>query len=164
MSEIGDHVLIFPLEGDKENLVAIDPSTSATLNLYGINADHRFRGMYRSNQTAGEDLVFGEIVNYNVDGKWWKTDADTMTMCIGEIGFVLETIATDATGKIGKIIDVRDDSWTWTKGDMLYISETAGAMTDTMPTGSADQIRKVGVALSATLISFAPDCTIIELA
>jgi hypothetical protein len=164
MSEVGDPVLIFPLEGDKENLVAIDPSTSITTNIYNITEDHTFRGIYRSDQIAGEDIVFGEIANYKSDGKWWKTDANTMTMCIGEIGIALEDILADATGEIGKIVDVRDDSWSWTKGDMLYISETAGAMTNTMPTGGADQIRKVAVALSATLVSFAPDCTIIELA
>jgi len=165
MSGVGDKVLVFPLEGDKENLVAIDPSSSITLNLYDLTIeDHSFKGLYRSDQTAGENLVFGEIVNYKSDSKWWKTDANTMTMCIGEIGLVLESISANATGEIGKIIDVRNDSWSWTTGKMLYISETAGAMTDTMPTSSSNQIRKVAVALSATIISFAPDCTIVELA
>lgn len=164
MSKIGNTVLVFPVDGDKGNLVAIDPGKSITTNIYNITEDHTFRGIYRSDQIAGEDIAFGEIANYKSDGKWWKTDANTTTMCIGEIGIALEDILADATGEIGKIVDVRDDSWSWTVGAMLYISGTAGAMTQTMPMGGADQIRKVAVALSATLVSFAPDCTIIELA
>ena len=164
MTLVGDKILVFPVDGDKGNLIAIDPGTSVSLDLYGLTTDHTFRGLYRSNQTAGESLSFGEICNYKSDSKWYKTDADTMTMCVGEIGMAMEDIAADATGNMAKIADVRDDSWNWTVGAMLYISTTPGAMTEAMPSGSGDQIRKIAVAISADIVAFAPDCTIIELA
>lgn len=168
MTKIGDTVLVFPVDGDKENLVALDPSSSTTLDLFDITINEgldneTFRGLYRSNQTAGENLIFGDLVNYKSDSKWWKTDANTMTMCIGELGLVVEDTLTGATGKIAKIVDARNDSWSWTTGAMLYISIAPGEMTQTMPSGTGNQIRKVAVAISPTLINFAPDCTIIEL-
>jgi hypothetical protein len=61
---------------------------------------------------------------------------------------------------------VYNSSWNWTSiGGELYLSSTtAGAMTQTQPSGSGDIVRVVGYAISADLIYFNPSQDWIELA
>lgn len=51
----------------------------------------------------------------------------------------------------------RDDSYTWTPGLDLYISETTGALTQTAPTTSGTYVQIVGYATHANRIYFKPD-------
>jgi len=58
---------------------------------------------------------------------------------------------------------IRDDTWAWTVGGIIYVSLTAGEFTQTAPTVSGDQVRKVGVAISADVMWFNPDATVTEI-
>jgi len=51
---------------------------------------------------------------------------------------------------------VRDDTFNFTPGLPLYISNTLGAITATKPTGSGDIVRTVGYAITADVIYFNP--------
>jgi hypothetical protein len=51
---------------------------------------------------------------------------------------------------------VRDDTWNWTPGAVLYLSETAGQITATQPTTTDAAIRVIGYAVTADVIYFAP--------
>ena len=60
---------------------------------------------------------------------------------------------------------VYNSAWNWTSiGGELYLSTTAGAMTQTQPSGCGDIVRVVGYAISADLIYFNPSQDWIELA
>jgi hypothetical protein len=137
--------------------------TAGMMDLYATLADHAYRGIFRSVQTVGQALGFGDLVYFKSDEKWYHTDADAEATTKGKLGIVLETIAADATGEIGELCDVRDDSWAFGIGSVVYVSCTPGSMTTTQPTGSGDQVRKVGVALAANKVAFKPDETVIEL-
>jgi hypothetical protein len=52
---------------------------------------------------------------------------------------------------------VRDDTWAWTPGAVLYLSETAGQITATQPTTTDAAIRIIGYAVTADVIWFQPD-------
>ena len=71
-------------------------------------------------------------------------------------------ISDTATGTILLQGFVRDDTWTWTPGATLYLSETAGAMTETAPTTSGAFDVVVGVALSPDVVYFNPSMDVIE--
>jgi len=118
-------------------------------------------------QTAGETLVFGDIVYLKLsDEKWWKTDADATASSTGLIGFVTESIAADATGDIMLRGSARDDSWTWTTTGSslpLYLSTTSGELTETAPAGGGDSVRVVAHSTSATTIYFKPDASWVEI-
>ena len=73
-------------------------------------------------------------------------------------------ISDTATGTILLQGFVRDDTWTWTTGATLYLSETAGAMTETAPTTSGAFVVAVGVALSPDVVYFNPSPAVIEVA
>ncbi len=106
--------------------------------------------------TAGETLAFGEVCYLKSDGKLWKADADATTTMPG-LFMALATISADAAGDFLLYGFVRDDSWAWTVGAAIYVSATAGALTETAPTGAGDQVQKVGYATHADRMFFNPD-------
>jgi hypothetical protein len=105
--------------------------------------------------TAGENLIFGDIVYIKSDGKLWKGNAATATLFPAQF-MSTATISANATG-----IFLRDgfatlSSWTWTVGAPLYLATSAGTMTQTAPSATDQCIQVLGFALSATVISFRP--------
>jgi len=78
------------------------------------------------------------------------------------IGIAPAAISDTATGTVLLQGFIRDDTWNWTTGATLYLSETAGAMTETAPTtdGAFDVV--VGVALEPDVVYFNPSMDVIE--
>ncbi|MCK4526780.1 DUF2190 family protein, partial [candidate division WOR-3 bacterium] len=112
---------------------------------------------------AGEALSGGNLVYMKSDGKWWKTDADAESTTKGLLGIAMADISANNTGRVLIFGGVSSAGWSWTVGAPIYVSCTAGGLTHTAPSGSGDQVRKIGHALSATTIIFNPDATILEL-
>jgi len=87
------------------------------------------------------------------DGCWYRADSDaaaTMPM----IGVSMERVA--AVGQIGRIVligYVGRSAWTWTRGDPIYVSGTAGALTQVPPAVNAQVI---GYAITSDLIYVNP--------
>ena len=77
-----------------------------------------------------------------------------------------EAISADATGTFLVRGWVRNDGWTgWTVGassGILYASGTAGAITQTAPSGAGDQVQVVGWAYASKIIRFEPQLVIVE--
>jgi hypothetical protein len=78
------------------------------------------------------------------------------------IGIAPVGISDTETGTILLQGFIRYDTWTWTTGSTLYLSETAGAMTHTAPTTDGAFVQVVGVALSDDVVYFNPSMTVIE--
>jgi len=116
--------------------------------------------------TNGEVLAFGELCYFKSDGKWWRTDANSIATTEGILGVCVFGGSTDATGMFLTYGYCRDDSWNWTaKGVPLWVGTSPGAMVETagQPSGSGDQIRKFGFARTADILYLFQDTTIIEL-
>lgn len=114
------------------------------------------------NGVAGEDVVFPNLCYLESTGKFFETDADSAGTTDGFLVIASATIATDGTGVFilpGSFI--RHDAWAWTKGGALYVSLTKNELTQTAPSSPGDQVRKVGYAVTADIIWFEPDSTII---
>jgi len=58
---------------------------------------------------------------------------------------------------------VRDDTWDWTVGGIIYASTDAGGLTPTAPSGSADIVQVVGVAYHADKMIFDPSMDMMEI-
>ena len=140
------------------------PIKDPHMDLYGSFAPSKYRGLYISDQTAGTAVAFGDLAYFKSDGKWWDTDADAESTTKGELGMVLETIATNGTGKILKLGYTKNTSWSFGVGSVVYVSCAPGSITTTPPSASGDQVRKVGVAHTGNILYFNPDDTIIEIA
>ena len=49
---------------------------------------------------------------------------------------------------------IRKDSWSWTPGDIIYVSTVDGALTNTKPTISGSWVQVIGVAIATNVINF----------
>ncbi|MFH0753186.1 MAG: hypothetical protein V2A70_01315 [Candidatus Omnitrophota bacterium] len=58
---------------------------------------------------------------------------------------------------------MRNDAWSWTVGGMIYVSTTTGALTQTAPSASGNQVQSVGVATNARRIMFNPNYVVAEI-
>jgi hypothetical protein len=94
--------------------------------------------------------------------KWLLTDADAIATAGGMLAIALEAKNdTEAMNVALPCSFVRDDTWNWTVGAKLYISETAGAISESIPTGADGVVRVIGFAVTADIIFFNPsqDCS-----
>lgn len=103
---------------------------------------------------AGATLAAGDCVVLNSSSKWVLTDANTASLYLGLKGIVVIGGASDAYVLValpGSIVYLTAFA-TLTVGTSYFLSETAGALTATMPTtGTSGQVR-VGVAVHADMM------------
>jgi hypothetical protein len=154
---------IFVYNGSSWTLLNFySPESDTTFTVSNnLTSDHTSNGII-SSETVGEDVVFGEVLYQKSDGKLWKSDADAFsTMPV--IAMAAAVISADGTGNVLKMGYVRDDSWNWTVGGLIFASTTGGALTQTAPSGSGDQVQALGYAYSADIMYFNPSMTVIEL-
>jgi hypothetical protein len=106
---------------------------------------------------AGANIATGECVRLGGASKWLLTDADDAATSTGFLAISLEA-KTDTQAMLVALPGsfVRFDTWNWTPGAVLYLSTTAGALTETQPSGTDDVIRVAGYAVSADVIYFNP--------
>jgi hypothetical protein len=130
---------------------------SATNNKYsGITMD----------RTAGETLALGDAVYYKSDGKLWKADADAAAS-MPAIGIIVVGGNAEATVTVLTHGTVTDTDWNFgTVGGYLYVSETGGAIEDTLSNISDenDVVQILGIALSADTIFVNPSLVTVVLA
>lgn len=114
--------------------------------------------------TAGENLVWGDVVYLKSDGKFWKADFNATTTTPA-VAFCTGTINADASGEFLRRGWIRDDSaYNFTFGAQagtIYLGES-GAITQTAPSGSGDQVQVLGWALEADIWYFDPQFVIVE--
>lgn len=125
-----------------------------------LDADHSASG-YAMYLLAGETVPFGAGVYSNGDGKAWKSDADAASS-MPSVGIVIEGGDADDLILILFAGFVRDDTWEWTVGNPVYASTTPGALTQTAPSGTGDQVQVVGVASSADILLVNTDYSLVE--
>jgi hypothetical protein len=110
---------------------------------------------------AAEALVFGDVCYMNSAGKWAKADASAAATARALVMCVDASISADATGNFLMFGFARDDTWAWTVGGAIYLSETAGALTQTAPTTSSSVTQVMGVAIHADRMYFKPSSDIL---
>lgn len=118
-----------------------------------------------ANEPTGSIAAFGDLLYLASDGEWTLADADV----VGTMpGLRMATGATTDGGTADLLISgfARKDAWTWTVGNLIYVSctgTTTNTMTQTKPSGAGDQVQIVGIATHADRIHFNPDFTYIEI-
>lgn len=121
------------------------------------NTDDTYNGTVTSTFNAGATIAQWELVYLNSSSQWVLADADAESTA----GGVMLGLAT-TSGTSGNPLAVlllgfaRNDSWAWTAGAELFVSTTAGGLTETSPSGTDDVVRVVGYAVNADVIYFNP--------
>ncbi len=119
--------------------------------------DHTATGLSAQMLAGGAIAAFETVCIHTVTGEVVLADASALATarCIG---IAPSAISDTATGEILLQGYIRDDTWNWTIGGEMYLSETAGGMTQTAP--GIEQV--VGIALTADVVYFNPSLDIIE--
>lgn len=150
------------------------PATTGTVALTGTvqltaapGSDHTYSGTVAT-MTAGENLTIGQLCYRKSDGKWWLADADAATTMPG-LAMATDSISADATGVFLLSGFLRDDTFDWTVGGLVYAgsgatsTHTAGAINQAAPNGSGDQVQIIGYAYTADILYFNPSMLMLEL-
>lgn len=127
-------------------------------------SDHTANGPTTSIFNLGATVALMETVYLGSGGKWLLTDASATGTADKMLGICLDGGAdTDTTTIALAGSFVRDDTWNWTTiGGAIYLSETAGALTQTAPTTTDAVVRVVGYATSADTLWFMPETGVVH--
>ncbi len=85
--------------------------------------------------------------------EWFLADADG-TGTYPTIGIATEAGTDGNPLRVLKSGIARDDTWSWTVNGVIYLSTTAGTLTQTAPSTTDDCFQPVGRAVSATIVLF----------
>lgn len=152
---------------DSDNISGVGDLSSASLTVGAIAlgdgagieaegvadamADDTYQGFkVIGGRNAGETITQWDLVYLNpADGEWHQADADESTAA-GKAWGVATTAGTD-----GNPIDVlvsgivRNDGWAWSAAGVdLFVSDVAGAMTETAPSTTGDVVKLVARTIS----------------
>ena len=129
-------------------------------------------GQVISSFNAGTTIDIGQLVYLRSNSTWLLADADSASSANVLLGIALKNVTS------GNAVDVLTDGVICVEGDYLvgstvgaplYVSTTAGSITQTAPSGTGDIVRIVGhyfaenTATTGYAITFRPDGTWIEL-
>lgn len=124
-------------------------------------ADHTTTGITATMLAGGAISAFQVVCIHSTTQEVVVADASAVATARG-IGIAPADISDTASGTVLLHGFIRDDTWTWTTGGVLYLSETAGAMTQTAPTTTGAFVQVVGIALSPDVAYINPSLDIIE--
>ena len=114
-----------------------------------------------SEGTVTPATTFGQALLIDATGAYVLTDADAIaTMPCRALAIDTGSGAAKSLLKQGFI---RNDAWSWTPGKSLYVSATAGALTQTVPSVTGHYAQAVGYAETATIVYFNPSGYIHEI-
>ena len=125
-----------------------------TLYDWNLTADETASGWITSETIDANATGFGAALYLASDGHYEEADASGVaTMPCTAIAVVAGT----GTHEVLKQGYIRDDTWDWTVGGLIFISETTGALTQTAPTTALSVTQAIGIAKTADIIEFRPN-------
>lgn len=141
----------FPLQLTENNPILYDAA---------LSADGTYSGLVIAG-TAGATLAFGDVIYYAVaDSRWELADASaSSTAGAVWIGICVLAAASDGSPTTVLLLgNVRADTAfpTLTVGAPVYISETAGDITNTAPTTTDSVTRILGYGVDGNTMFFNP--------
>ena len=140
----------------------VDNTSDATKNAASATLTNKkvsLTGSHGSNNTydaaaqiegknAGATIAQWEAVYLDGSSTWQLADANG-TNTYPARGLAVAAYSSSNAAIILKEGTVRNDSWSWTPGGTIYLSTTAGGLTQTQPATSGDKVQAVGYALDA---------------
>ena len=127
------------------------------------NADHTTTGVTAEMLAGAAISAFNVVCIHTTTQEVIVADASGYATA-RSMGIAPAAISDTATGTILLQGFIRDDTWNWTTGATLYLSETAGAMTETAPTTDGAFVVAIGVALEPDVVYINPSPAVIEVA
>ena len=146
---------------DGENVYLGDGSSLNIATPLLAGADHTYSGTTAQMLAGGAISAFDLVCIHTTTGEIVEADASASATS-RVIGIAPAAISDTATGTVLLHGFIRDDTWNWTTGGVLFLSETAGAMTHTAPTTDGAFVQAVGIALEPDVVFINPSLDVIE--
>jgi hypothetical protein len=147
---------------DSAGLVSLADATNLNISTPLLaGADHTTTGITAQMLAGGTISAFQLVCIHTTTQEVVVADASAVGTARA-IGIAPAAISDEATGTVLLHGFIRDDTWNWTTGAVLYLSETAGAMTETAPTTDGAFVQAVGIALEPDVVFINPSLDIIE--
>jgi hypothetical protein len=147
-----------------QNNATLQLNSGSDIALNG-DANIRLDASIAANQSSGIVLPLGStsvtvnnVYYWKASSVWELTDADTEAKTNGLLAYA-NSSGTASTNRMVLQGIVFDSGHGFTIGAPLYIHTTAGALSNTAPSGTADCVRVVGYAITSDEIYFCPDNT-----
>jgi hypothetical protein len=179
--DLNTHSITFPTtagitdcldEDDMATDSATVLATQQSIKKYVDDSIGTGAGLPTSDLTANGDVLTGVQIDINAfgfgatlrmdsaDGNFDAADANFVSW-MPVVALALEV----GTGAKDILIRgyIRDDTWSWTPGGLIYASTAQGDMSQTAPSGSGDQVQVIGWAWSATIMVFDPSLVLVEI-
>jgi hypothetical protein len=125
--------------------VITSPQTSLTA---AHASDNTYTGITIVGLNAGGSLSQWDAVYLSSSSTWLQADANGSST-YPALGLAVAAYSNTNPAVILVQGTVRNDAWNWTPGGLLYLSGTAGGLTQTPPSASGDHVQIVGFALDA---------------
>lgn len=140
---------------------ATGPSGSGSDLDSNLTADLTASGITTTSTVDANTVGFGAALHIDTDGNWIEADASAAST-VPCFALALEA----GTGSKSIMLQgfIRKDAWSFTPGGRIYLSETAGELTQTAPATVGAQIQVLGFAKTSNIVWFSPDGSILELA
>lgn len=117
--------------------------------------DGTWEGTVVIGRNAGATIAKWEAVYLDASGTWQLADANG-TGTYPALGLATAAyVSTNAAAILDNGV-ARNDTWAWTIGAPIYLSTTAGGLTQTAPATSGDKVQIIGYALTADSIRVRP--------
>jgi hypothetical protein len=155
-------------EDDMNSDSATKAATQQSIKAYVDSLAGAGAGLPTANET-----VVGEVIEATVDTNAYGLYATLFMAADGHFdeadadagaSMPCTALATETgTGTKDVLLRgyVRDDSWDWTPGGLIYVSNTQGGLTQTVPSGAGDVVQVVGWAWSADIMVFEPSLVLV---
>jgi hypothetical protein len=142
------------VSGTTKTLEWVTPSSVIDLGV-SMGSDDTYTGTIRSGLNNSGGVTQWDAVYLNGSSQWVIADANGS----GTYPARGLAVATVATGNATTIITrgtVRNDAWNWTPGGTIFLSTTAGGLTQTAPSTTGDKVQVMGYALDADTMAVEP--------
>lgn len=117
-------------------------------------------GVTNYGEIVTDITVAGTALFMNSAGRYEIADAGSVST-MPCVALALET----GTGSKKVLLQgyIHNDSWNWIPGALIYISPTAGTLTQTIPSETGQQVQIVGYASKTNTVYFNPNLMLIEI-
>lgn len=130
-----------------------NPSVIKTSLTGAHGSDDTWTGTTIAGLNAGATIAQWEAVYLGASSTWLLADANGSGTYPAR-GLAIAAYSNTDPATILVHGTVRNDAWNWTPGGAIYLSATAGALTQTAPSASGDKVQQVGFALTADIAFF----------
>jgi len=111
-------------------------------------------------ELVGENVAFGDLLYFDWTDKEYKKAAKGAAATMPVVAIALQTKGNGEACKLLRRGFIRKDAWAFDAS--IVMAGAAGAPTTTLPDTAGDQVQRIGTAISAKIMYFNPDSTVVE--